>query len=254
MENTKKSTFEILNNKNLSNNIKSKGGLNYLSWAYAWGELKKEFPDATYTIYTRPVVSHKVRTIKDSDGTETMIEEDTTNELLYFTDGKTCHVKVGVTVGGVEYVEYLPIMDNRNNAVSIASVTSTAVNKAIQRAFVKACARHGLGLYIYAGEDLPDSERIDVDFKTLEDAALGLEDEKINETQFLELRAKVLERMTALSQENSKSLEPIKNAAFNFGSRVLPNVRISAATIENAQSLRKLNYFLDELHKILDGR
>lgn len=58
----------------------------------------------------------------------------------------------------MEHIEYLPVMNNTNRSIPIESVTSTDVNRAIQRSLTKACARHGLGLYIYAGEDLPESE------------------------------------------------------------------------------------------------
>lgn len=130
---TKKSAFEVLNNINVNEHTEKKNGLTYLSWAWAWQEVKKAFPDANYTIY------------ENADGWN------------YFTDGKTCWVKTGVTINGIEHIEYLPVMDFRNKSISIDAITSFDVNKAIQRSLTKACARHGLGLYIYAGEDLPDS-------------------------------------------------------------------------------------------------
>ena len=64
-----------------------------------------------------------------------------------------------VTIEGLEHIEYLPVMDFRNNSIPSDKVTSFDVNKAIQRSLTKACARHGLGLYIYAGEDLPEDEQ-----------------------------------------------------------------------------------------------
>ena len=67
-------------------------------------------------------------------------------------------MKTGVTVNGIEHIEYLPVMDHRNKSIPLANVTSFDVNKAIQRSLTKAVARHGLGLYIYAGEDLPEPE------------------------------------------------------------------------------------------------
>ena len=124
--------FRELNSINCSDKTEKKNGLTYLSWAWAWGEIKKLHPDATYTIY------------EDANG------------MFYHTDGKTCWVKTGVTVNGIEHIEYLPVMDNRNRSIPASDVTSFDVNKAIQRSLTKACARHGLGLYIYAGEDLPE--------------------------------------------------------------------------------------------------
>jgi len=127
--------FNELNSINVSDKIEKKGGLSYLSWAWAWGELKKRCPEASYTVY------------ENADG------------LFYHHDGKTAWVKVGVTVNGLEHVEYLPVMDMRNQSIKLENITSTAVNKSVQRALTKAIARHGLGLYIYAGEDLPEEEK-----------------------------------------------------------------------------------------------
>jgi hypothetical protein len=67
-------------------------------------------------------------------------------------------VKTGVTIEGLEHIEYLPVMDYRNVSIPLDKITSMDMNKAIQRSLTKAAARHGLGLYIYAGEDLPEGE------------------------------------------------------------------------------------------------
>ena len=132
-DSNKKSVFEVLNAINVNEHTEQKNGLTYLSWAWAWREVKKAFPEASYTIY------------ENADGWN------------YFTDGRTCWVKTGVTIEGLEHIEYLPVMAYNNKSISADAVTSFDVNKAIQRSLTKACARHGLGLYIYAGEDLPDS-------------------------------------------------------------------------------------------------
>lgn len=129
------SIFETLNKINVNEHVEKKNGLSYLSWAWAWAEVKKAFPDATYTIY------------------------ENENGWNYFTDGRTAWVKTGVTIDGLEHIEYLPVMDMRNRSIPVDNVTSFDINKAIQRSLTKACARHGLGLYIYAGEDLPESEQ-----------------------------------------------------------------------------------------------
>lgn len=135
METTKKqSVFDTLNVINVNEHTEKKGNLTYLSWAWAWQAVKKAYPEATYTIYENP------------------------QGWNYFTDGRTCWVKTGVTIDGIEHIEYLPVMDNRNNSIPLERVTSFSVNTAIQRSLTKACARHGLGLYIYAGEDLPQEE------------------------------------------------------------------------------------------------
>lgn len=127
-----KSIFETLNVKNVNEHVEKKNGLSYLSWAWAWAEVKKEYPSANYTVY------------ENEQGWN------------YFTDGRTCWVKTGVTIEGLEHIEYLPVMDFRNKSIPLDQVTSFDVNKTIQRSLTKAVARHGLGLYIYAGEDVPE--------------------------------------------------------------------------------------------------
>lgn len=130
------SVFATLNSINVNDHVEKKSNgkveLTYLSWAWAWAEVKKAYPDASYTIY------------ENEQGWN------------YHTDGKTCWVKTGVTIDGLEHIEYLPVMNNRNASIIASEVTSFDVNKAIQRSLTKAAARHGLGLYIYAGEDLPE--------------------------------------------------------------------------------------------------
>lgn len=130
----RKSVFETLNAVNVNGHVEKKNGLSYLSWAWAWAEVKKAYPTATYTVY------------ENKDG------------MLYHTDGATAWVKTGVTIEGLEHIEYLPVMDMRNKSIPVDKITSFDVNKAVQRSLTKACARHGLGLYIYAGEDLPEGE------------------------------------------------------------------------------------------------
>lgn len=136
MEN-KKSVFETLSAINVSGKTEKKNGLTYLSWAYAWAEVCKVYPTATYKVYERDTQWGAVN---------------------YFTDGRTCWVKVGVTIDGLEHVEMLPVMNFKNQSIPLDKVTSCDANKAIQRAITKAIGRHGLGLYVYAGEDLPESE------------------------------------------------------------------------------------------------
>jgi hypothetical protein len=75
--------------------------------------------------------------------------------MNYFSDGATAWVKVGVTIQGQEHIDYLPVMDMRNQSVPLANITSMQVNKTIQRSTVKALALHGLALNIYAKEDFP---------------------------------------------------------------------------------------------------
>ena len=165
MEKKEESVFKVLNAINCNEHVEQKNGLTYLSWAWAWAKVKEQFPDATYTIY------------ENKDG------------LNYHTDGEPAWVKTGVTIKGIEHIEYLPVMDNRNVSihlkdftytvttkggksyeVTVPALTSFDVNKAIQRSLTKACARHGLGLYIYAGEDLPEEVKKEAEEKKQKEA------------------------------------------------------------------------------------
>lgn len=141
-EKENKNYFEELNKINVQDKVEKKNGLNYLSWAWAWGEIKKRYPKASYTIYER---------------------EAEYGPVNYFTDGKTCWVKTGVIVNDIEHIEELPVMDYKNKSILLENITSFDVNKTIQRSLTKALARHGLGLYIYAGEDLPEEEQKELD-------------------------------------------------------------------------------------------
>lgn len=132
METEKKSVYAVLSAIDCRKESKKKNGLTYLPWAWAWARVKENFPGAFYTIY------------ENKDG------------LNYHHDGKTAWVKTGVTIQGIELIEDLPVMDFRNASIKLDNITSFDVNKAIQRSLTKACARHGLGLYIFAGEDIPE--------------------------------------------------------------------------------------------------
>lgn len=164
---TEKNYFTELNEIDVSSKVERKNNLSYLSWAWAWGEVKKKHPEANYIIYERP------------DG------------INYWDDGNTAWVKTGVIIKGIEHIEYLPIMDFRNKSIEVSELTSFDVNKAIQRSLTKAIARHGLGLYIYAGEDLPEA----VMEEKKHDAA------KANEAQAL-ITSKMQELVTFLGSKD----------------------------------------------------
>lgn len=129
------SVFATLSAVNVREKVEKKNNLDYISWANAWSMLKSSYPDAQRKVY----------------------EHDHTG-FNYFTDGKTAYVKVGIIVDGLEHIDYLPVMDYRNNPIPIEKLTAVDVNKAIQRSTAKAIAMHGLGLQLWTGEDLPEAE------------------------------------------------------------------------------------------------
>lgn len=172
MSEEKKSTFDVLNAINVNGHTEQKNGLTYLSWAWAWAEVKKQFPGAEYEVVKQP------------------------NGLPYVYDDQTGYmVFTRVTIGEISHEMWLPVMDSANKAMKadpysymvkdpafqychmdedgkyrdkygkehkkyIEKIVEPAnmfdVNKTIMRCLVKNLAMFGLGLYIYAGEDLPE--------------------------------------------------------------------------------------------------
>ena len=125
---------------NVNEHTESKNGLTYLSWAWAWAEVLKADPLATWGVHTY-----------GPQGAEEPC----------MRVGKTAMVHVSVTIKGLRRECMLPVMDHRNKA--IPDPDAFQVNTAIMRCLAKTIAMHGLGLYIYAGEDLPpmDTEALD---------------------------------------------------------------------------------------------
>lgn len=162
---TKEIKFEDVYEINVSEKTEEKGGLTYLSWAWAWKEFKTIYPNATYRI------------LRFGD-----------NDLPYVKDSTGYMVFTEVTVGNITHEMWLPVMDSKNKSMkedgyeyttkygtgSVEPATMFDINKTIMRCLTKNLAMFGLGLYIYAGEDLPEvreeiwKERIN-NIKTLDE-------------------------------------------------------------------------------------
>jgi len=147
-------TFLDMRKINVNDRVEKKDGLSYLTWSWAWDEFKQAYPTATYEV------------VKNADG------------LPYFESqaGAMCYTRV--TVDGLTHEMWLPVMDGKNKAMKSAPYTYTVrdfktkqqvektveaftmfdVNKTVMRCLVKNLAMFGLGLYIYAGEDLPSED------------------------------------------------------------------------------------------------
>ena len=198
MKNNEKTVFTRLSEINVNDKTEKKGNLTYLSWAWAWAEVKKLYPSVKRTVYETP------------------------QGLNYFNDHATAWVKVGVTIEDVEHIDYLPIMDYKNKSIKVDNITSFDVNKAIQRSTTKALALHGLGLYIYAGEDLPEnskqeqkpkSNKDSIDDKRLEKALESVKNgnytlDKLNAAfELTDLQRKKVSDFTDLLNNNYAELE-----------------------------------------------
>jgi len=125
-------SIEMLLKKNVNDHVEKKNGLSYLSWAWAWAEALKADPKAFYKI-------------------------EMFNCKCYMEINGTAMVFVTVTMFDKPMTCQLPVMDYRNKA--IPNPDAFAVNTAIMRCMTKALALHGLGLYLYSGEDVPEEGR-----------------------------------------------------------------------------------------------
>ena len=121
------SVWKTLSSINVNEHTERKGNLTYLSWAWAWAVTKQHYPDACYTFHDNEV---------HSDGTMT--------------------VHCDVIIDELAHEMWLPVMDHRNKAVE--NPNAFQINTAKMRCLTKGLSMHGLGAYIYAGEDLPAPE------------------------------------------------------------------------------------------------
>lgn len=125
--------------------IKKKGSFNYISWAESWSEVKKLYPNANYK-----VIPYIIKKIKDNILVET---EKLINPVSEVGGG---FVKISVTINELEHIEYYPILNNHNKPIKYSFITAFDVNNAIKRGLAKCLALHGLGLYVFNGEDIPE--------------------------------------------------------------------------------------------------
>ena len=156
MNNTTQSTFMELYKTDVSKYSEKKGKFTYLSWANAWSLLKKQCPDARYGV------------TKAEDGSPFFV-----TQCGFFVD-------VWVEADGVSLSQIHPVLDNRNQP--IAEPNAFHINTSIQRALAKTIALHGLGLYIFAGEDLPEPDALTPDEEAkLYELAKSVSKELVNE-------------------------------------------------------------------------
>ena len=156
MTETKESVFETLSKIDVSDHVEQKMGLSYLSWAWCWQTLKTIYPDTPV-----PKITKYKEMLLTKNGYEL-----TDREVPYLTTPTGTMVEVTVSIKGVDYTQSLYVMDNRNKVV--VNPTIGQINKTIQRCTVKAIAMAGLGLNLYAGEDLPMGDISEQDKKRAE--------------------------------------------------------------------------------------
>lgn len=220
--------FEELNAINVNDKTeKKKSGsteLTYLSWTWAWAEVKKRYPDAHYEIMMH-------------DGLPYVYDENT--GYMVFTT---------VTIDGISHMMWLPVMDGANKAMkskpytystkyngekTVEAATMFDVNKTIMRCLVKNLAMFGLGLYIYAGEDLPETEAEEQ--KTAQEVAKK-KLEKIDAGQIEELKKTLsengIDEAFVLSLYKLKDLSEVTN-------QKLENINSHLSDIKKKQEEKK---------------
>jgi hypothetical protein len=145
-----KTTYEKLSSINVNDKVEKKNGLTYLSWAWAWAEVKKACPDATYQV----------------------IADKETNKPYFYDENLGYLVMTEVTIEGETLEMWLPVMDGANKSMmaksytyqtrygekTVEAATMFDINKTLMRCLVKNLAMFGMGIYIYAGEDLPEGD------------------------------------------------------------------------------------------------
>tara|TARA_R100000951_G_C2576244_1_gene160423 strand:+ start:42 stop:641 length:600 start_codon:yes stop_codon:yes gene_type:complete len=192
--------FQKLYEIDVNHKTENKNGLKYLSWAFAWAEFKKVYPEATYSVdhYSGKPYLH--------------------DEILGYM------VSTVVIVNGLSLPMQLPVMDNKNKAMKsipyqyktrsgmkdVEAATMFDINTAIMRCLVKNLAMHGLGLYIYAGEDIPS-----IDYSAEIEAAIEVINQAIknSDTDYVRdnWQGVIANVWGSLTQQQSESLNLLYN-------------------------------------------
>jgi len=168
---TPREVWETLSSINVNEHTESKMNLTYLSWAWAWKILKDNYPNAAYAFQAWGDSNSHVDYMKYPDDTGAV----------------QCTIYIGNLV---KESMWLPVMDNRNNAIK--NPNARQISDAKMRCLVKCISMLGLGLYIYAGEDLPDD--------------LSPEPEKKVKSSKAELKPKVVEQIPEVGEEDKVTL------------------------------------------------
>jgi hypothetical protein len=210
----KVSVWETLSNIDVNEHTESKNGLTYLSWAWAWGIVKKNFPKATFT--------KNLYSSANNDCT-----------LPYMIDpAGYAFVSVTVNIEDESQTEVLPVLNHANKAVS--SPDSFQVNTALQRCLAKCCAMHGLGHYIYAGEDLPEGAEKKIVIESSEGKKEEVEGVSLAANVFNTFipECKTTDELRGFWGVNKSAIDALKNGDESLYNSVLANFKAHAEKLE----------------------
>ena len=206
MTDQKTSVFETLSKVDISDHVKKKMGLDYLSWSWAWSKLKSIYPN---TPVPEPTLYQEMILTKNG-------YELTDRKVPYLTTPTGTMVQVTVVIEGEPYTQSLYVMDNRNKTV--INPQQNLINKTIQRCTVKAIAMAGLGLNLYANEDLPMG---DINSNDQQQAEQKAQQQK-NATEiarareeYRKLKDEAVKKMNISAKELNDSVLSAKNAKYS---------------------------------------
>ena len=220
----KKSVFETLSAVDVSNHvevIKMKKGpaLSYVSWSWAWNFVKSIYPDTPtpkWTKYKEMVLTTAQEPYKVKYGNQEYTRYRTAvkraelvdREVPYLTTMTGTMVECTITIEGEPYTESLYVMDNNNNAV--INPTMKEINKTQKRCLVKALALAGLGLSIYAGEDLPMADINEADKEQAEQRKEQVNQQRKMSALEAEYRRLMMELINRLNGDSKRAEELVK--------------------------------------------
>ncbi len=191
-----KTNFRKLIEKDVSEFTEKKGQFDYLPWADGH-QLMKEFDENASVV----IREFEHWSVVNGNNQDFLVSK----ELPYQSTGNSTYVEVTVNVKGKEETEIFPVLDYRNQ--DVAEPTMSQVNKALKRGFVKALAKHGLGLYIYRGEDLPVQPIVGL--KELERTEAALQ--KLNSIVGEDTTEEMIKRLNKWTDQNYNHLSKISN-------------------------------------------
>lgn len=220
----KKSVFETLSAVDVSKHvevIKMKKGpaLSYVSWSWAWNFVKSIYPDTPtpkFTKYKEMALTTAQEPYKAKYGNQEYTKYRTVvkraelidREVPYLTTMTGTMVECTITIEGEPYTESLYVMDNNNNAV--INPTMKEINKTQKRCLVKALALAGLGLSIYAGEDLPMADINEADKEQAEQRKEQVNQQRKMNALQAEYRCLMMELVNRLNGDSKRAEELVK--------------------------------------------
>jgi hypothetical protein len=199
---------------------KKKNGLSYLSWAHAWAEFKKIYPEGIYQI------------VKNEAGT-VLFGDDKTGFMVY----------TNVTVGEITHEMWLPVLNFSNK--SMLKPTTFDINKSVMRCLTKNLAMFGIGLYIYAGEDLPEVVEVDEEVSITLPSRMKIKKKLVLEPTVVTSKKVVEKIKKKVEKESVKPVDKMQKIPYNLQCQLEAEIKRSGSKRENIKKFLKLEHLND---------